>query len=149
MSSYYKHKILSKQRIFLQYFKGIVNFNTIVIVMNKVMSDKSFDPSFNSIVDFRDAHIDFDEIEVERFVDILNKQNALNKYRRAALLTNTPNQVVFLSMYTSLTEKNIVNYKIFSTIESSLQWIEINKESETFIRKELENLRKSPEQILI
>jgi len=141
MTSSYRYKIIPEQKVFLQYFKGIVNLDVAVAAMTQVLKDKDFNATYNSVVDFRDAVLEFEDEEIEKFIGFLKKQNAIDANRRAALLTNTPNQVLFLSIFELLTENMIVSYKIFSTRETSVKWVSNKSGFEIIIEKEIELLR--------
>jgi hypothetical protein len=91
-------------------------------------ADPDFDPSFNSIIDLRKINIkSMKEIEATikyYFRHAKQVPNLLAK-RKCALITITPKQVAATFIYKSFRELPI-EYKIFSTVEASLKWLDID-----------------------
>ena len=146
MDTFYNYKILPTHKVFLQYYRGKVNFDAAVSGMAFLTSDKQYDSSFNSIVDFREAVLQFEEKDAEKFIEFLHNIKAVTHSRRIAFLTDTPNQVVLLSLFTSFAA-NIASHNIFSTIEASLDWVGIHKDLTSIFQNELDNLKNKPKPI--
>jgi hypothetical protein len=123
MASYFGYKILNEQRLLIQYYRGIVNLNISIRSRTIIMKDTCFDPSFHSIVDFRDAFLEFEESDAEKFTGFLKKENDLHKDKKTAYLSRTPDQVVLLSLYSSFTERMKLKNNFFSTLKSLLSWL--------------------------
>jgi hypothetical protein len=142
MDSVFGYKILPEQKLLLQYFKGMVNIDVTIASLSKLSNDNSFNSSFNSIVDFRDAFLQFEEKDAAKFIEFLQKQNIFNPNKKIAFLTDTPNQVVLLTLFSAFAQNfNLLN-KIFSTLEISLHWIPIDENDKSLIINEFSLLKK-------
>ncbi|MBN1118995.1 MAG: hypothetical protein JXA77_17420 [Bacteroidales bacterium] len=120
------YKILPEHNVYILKFLGELNMNSIKPIMIEVFSDKEYDSKFNGIIDFRNVNMNFKKEEIEIYFNFLASQNALNK-RKVALLTETPSQVYHLTLFEEQSKKSQlpILFKIFSTLEASLDWLEI------------------------
>lgn len=143
MYKYHNYKILVNEKLILQYFHGTLNLEISKTASSIIYSDKNYDNSFNTIVDFRDTTLNYSEEEIESFIGFLEKQKAVNTKRNTVLLTNTPNQVLFLTMFKLFSKNSIVNYEIFSTLKAGIIWLRIGLDKLPLIKSELSNLKKS------
>ena len=141
MTSYFNHKIFPKQKFYLQYFKGVVDMNVAGRAMIDIINEDDFDPSFNTIVDFRDAKMQFTNDEISEFANFLMRRNLVDKDRKIAILTEQPDQPFFVTLLVLLTENDVVNYKIFNTFEDSMEWIEVKRNKERLVRNIMEKLK--------
>ena len=142
MTSYHKHKILSGINLVIQYFNGTLDLNAAINGKSEVLKDPAYKSELNSIVDFRDAVLEFTDEEITTFINFLRKEHDTDAHRKTVLLTNTPNQVVFLTIFSNESENLGVRYQIVSTLTAAVEWLGLDKKYEEIINILIEHFKK-------
>ncbi|MGV8946196.1 MAG: hypothetical protein ACOH1N_07185 [Lutibacter sp.] len=107
----------------------------------KVIQDKDFNPNYNFITDFRDTHIDFSLEDVSAYIEFAKNTPKMHGDRRSAILTNTPNQTVFTSLYI-LEIKDIPSHvEIFSTIDAAIKWVGLSSNKKRIIESVINEMK--------
>ena len=69
MESFYNHLVLQDDKLVIQYFNGFVDLKIAIAAKSKVLKDPLYNSSLNSIIDFREANLQFDDSEIEAFIE--------------------------------------------------------------------------------
>ncbi|RLD81176.1 MAG: hypothetical protein DRJ10_06480 [Bacteroidetes bacterium] len=136
-----RYKIISDLKLTVEYYRGAINLEDIINFKNTEIIDEKYNPNYNSIGDFRDADFFLDEKQIKEFINYIKKNKKNMGVRKTALLTNTPSQVVTSTLYQLNSDGLPMNLKIFSTLESTLKWIDISKSDYQIIDKAVQNMK--------
>lgn len=120
------YEIIPDSELIIEYYSGIIDFNLIINLSNTLKNDINYDPTFNKIIDIRDAYFIFKNSEIKDFIYFLQSNKLICKNRYIALLTNTPNQVAVSTLYEMNMKEHLINIRIFSTMEGVLCWLGLN-----------------------
>jgi len=136
-----RYKIISDLKLTVEYYRGAINLEDIINFKNTEIIDEKYNPNYNSIGDFRDADFFLDEKQIKEFINYIKNNKKNMGVRKTALLTNTPSQVVTSTLYQLNSDGLPMNLKIFSTLESTLKWIDISKSDYQIIDKAVQNMK--------
>jgi len=106
--------------------------------------DPKFNPNYNCLVDFRDTEITMNKEglkSMSKFIDFFKGEQAVLSNRKSALLTSGPQQVVLSSLLKQMSIELPISFEIFSTLESSVAFINGSSRSLQRIDDELFKLK--------
>jgi len=118
-----QYKILPELKIMVEYFSLETSLKDKIEHRKIVIQDKYFNPNYNFITDFRDTHIDFSLDDVSAYIEFAKNATKMHGDRRSAILTNTPNQTVFSSLYILELKNEPTHVEIFLTMDSAIKWV--------------------------
>lgn len=136
--------ILEKQSLILEYYSGQFFVDELIDFKRRIGKDEKFKPHFNVLSDIRELEFLFKPEEVEKYIQfLLENKNHIGK-RKTAMITKTPNQVATSLGFDMLKDDLPVQFKIFSTFKSAIDFINIaakeKKELQTLFKKLITNL---------
>jgi len=141
MDGYIKYKILPELNLIIEYYCGKVNIDDIINHKKSEIEDIEYNPNYNFIGDLRDSELDVTQEDVFVYVSFLETNNKVSGQRKSAILTNTPNQVAFTSLFKHKSKKLPANNQIFSTLEAAMEWLNLSKNHLTHIMGIIENMK--------
>ena len=121
-----KYSVLPDLKVVIEYFEGVITLSDIIEHKKNIVNDKQYNLNYNSIIDFRNAQLLLSEDDLNDYINFVITKSKINGKRKVALLTSSPNHVVVLTMFDMLSKSLPMKYNIFSTMESSFEWIEIS-----------------------
>jgi len=134
------YKILPEFRIIIEFVYGQINYLDIMELKKAEIEHKDYNPNFNFIAVIQNAQISTTEDEISLYINTIKENSRIIGNRKSAILTSTPDQVVISTIYQLAAEMLPMNFKIFSTIDSALSWIEMPRQSGLKIKSIIENL---------
>lgn len=139
MSAVYRYKILPEFKLVIGKYSGQISENDIISLKGEIKNDKDFDWDFNVLDDFSDTVFNLSE----KGPEIIGRwlRESYSSTRQSALLTDTPGQVVVITLFKDLDKNKLpMNIRIFSTLSSTLPWIGISSKNEHDIAEILKDL---------
>jgi hypothetical protein len=125
MSATCSYRILPEFKLVLGKYTGTVSEKDIISLKDTIRKDNAFNRDFNILDDFTDADFNLSAGGPEIILHWL--QDNFSSSRRSALLTNTPDQVVTITLFKHLEKNKLpMNIQIFSTLASASRWIGIS-----------------------
>lgn len=133
------YQILKEQKIVIEYHEGVLDIDSFINFKKKLAKDTLFSNSLNYCIDFKNVTFIISEDDVEKYLIFLtNNPDYLGK-RKVALLTNTPNQVVYSTFFKMKRTNSLQMIEVFSTNEAATDWLGIKtlsiNEVETVLKK--------------
>ncbi|WP_299526639.1 hypothetical protein [uncultured Lutibacter sp.] len=135
--SNYKYAILKELQLVLIIFKNEVTFKGLKELIKKLNIDVEFKISYKILIDLRLSKIDMTFDEVERFSNCIHKSTKLDTSFLISFFTETPEQVVTSTIYSS----NNLQYKVLSTLEASLNHLNVKASNFEMIDKRIKNYK--------
>jgi len=123
MGSYIDYKIIPEKRLVVEFFSGILTLDKLVKFKSRVANDRLYNPDFNIIDDLREVRFVISKEELFEYVSFIQNKKELYGKRRSALLTATPNHVVFTSLFSSWCTDLPIDIGIVSSIDGALRWV--------------------------
>lgn len=136
------YKILKKSRLIIECHEGLFTLEGIIAFRKKQAMDKKFSNDYDVLMDLSNVEIAGSFDEVKNYVKFYNENRSIIGDRNMAVLTNTPNQVFYTTLFEQHNPELPQRTKIFSTVGASLRWLNANI-SESRVVGILEDLRKS------
>jgi hypothetical protein len=136
--------ILPDLKLIIESYSDKTTINDALELKEKEINDLYYDSSFNFIILFVNFTIPIKtdtESEINKYIDSIKSNKKILGNRKSAILTEKPNQVVLGNFYEMATKELPMNFKIFSTIRSALNWIGIPNEYEQIVAKHIEILK--------
>ncbi|MCU4176239.1 hypothetical protein [Carboxylicivirga sp. N1Y90] len=121
------YKILPQINIVVEYFSGPIHISDMIAHKKDIIKNIEFYPNINFIADLRDSQLLYTKQELSEYVGFIKEEKKLNTHRKTAILTSTPQQVAQSTIYESLTKDLPIRFKIFSTLQATLEWVSVKK----------------------
>ncbi len=124
---------------------GILNLNSMMEFIKTLNSDPLFSTKFNQIVDLNETILDLTFEDINKYVEHLENNSTLLGVKKIALITNTPNQVVYSTLFKEAQEQlqPLQSVQIFSTLKSAYNFVEKENISFEEVSITLNQLKKS------
>lgn len=138
------YSILKDIGLIIQYHEVLYSIEEASEIKLKFRQDKDYNPSFPILVDMRNTVIKLKANDLIEYGNWINKTFKSDKILiapvKVVLLTSKPDQVAYSTIFT--TNKNLknLNYTIFSTLTTSLEWFNINMKHINTIENEIKKL---------
>jgi signal transduction histidine kinase len=120
-----EYKFIHPRKIAFSAFIG--NFTTEILQteLNLLWSNSDYQPDYPVLIDLRQAFFSMEVKELPKIIGFFEAMPRSNSIRKFALLTSTPQQVAFSTMF-GLHIKSFypVNVEVFSTYDAAISWIE-------------------------
>lgn len=137
------YRILPEFKLVLELIGGDISVNDVLDLKTRETEDKNYSPNYDSIVSV--VHLNnfaVDSSKTSEIIDLLKSKNKVLGERKCAILTDTPNQVVQMTLYKHSAEGLPVNYEIVSSVKGALKWVEKPYKYESAIATNIELLNK-------
>lgn len=122
----YSLKIYPDKQLIYEIVKGEITISELVELQKQKINHPMHDASYNILVDLRGVSITDFSKNYHKFPSFfIHSHKQLNTTRKCAVITSTPNEVVIAELLTYLSQKaaNKINYIIFSSEETALNWL--------------------------
>ncbi len=136
MEKYLKYYIIKEKRIIVEIIKGSCTLNEYISFKEKQIQAKDFNPNYNYLIDIREIDFVFSSELQKRMKEYLEFEktiDSLSKTKKIAVITNTPDQVVYSTINKIYDERSIV-YSIFSTKNAALSWLGLDSSELNMIK---------------
>jgi hypothetical protein len=126
MKGIYKYVILEKINLIIQFFQGEIILSDLKKMRQNLFQDKYYNPNYRILADFRLSNINLSIEDVEEYGKWIGTKLNSSSSSSYAILTSTPKQVALSSIFISNENLKKDNYRVFSTMESSLNYLHID-----------------------
>ncbi|WP_372769864.1 hypothetical protein [Lutibacter sp.] len=136
-----RYKILKEHNLIVEFHSGNLDLDSFIDFKKRITSDPLYVPNLNYFVHLKNVTFTtINETEDDIFAYSKFITNNFNVYgnRRVALITNTPNQVVYTTIFKTMQENANQSVEIFSRYENATKWLGIDLELEKLIEVLLE-----------
>jgi len=120
------YKILKEQNLIVEYHSGVLDADSFIAFKKSISLDSFFLPSLHYFVHLKNVIFSTNLEDIAKYTSFLEANSKVFGNRRVALITNTPNQVVFTTMFKMMQQNKFQSVEIFSTNESALEWLNSN-----------------------
>lgn len=136
-----QYRILKTALLIIECHEGLLTLENMIRFRQEQRLDRDFTPEHDILMDLRNVEISGEPVEVENYVSFYKENKNISGNRRIAVLTDTPNQVFYTTLFEQFSKVLNQKTKIFSTLEASLNWLNVNipKQQIEMILRELRN----------
>jgi hypothetical protein len=138
------YKIIPESKIIIEVFGGKISIIDAIELKKKEVQDKEYNPNFNFIVSINELEFDTNfKFDFSKYIDIIKEDNKIKGIRKSAIITKTPQQVVASTLYELAASELPMNFKIVTTIEAALDWVNLSIDHKPTISENIELLFKN------
>jgi hypothetical protein len=119
MNGYY---ILKKYKLIIQFHIGLITLHDIISVKQTLLNDRDFNPDYSLLICTEDIKLEISENDIHAFIKHAYWLNQF-KNRNIAIIANDPKTVAFATIFQDFARKYSANYRVFSTIDAGLLFI--------------------------
>lgn len=134
MSDYFTYKIIPELKLVIEFGYGTLDFEKGLTFKLEEVKDKNFDPTFNFLVVYTHVNVQISKKDINYYVEALKEHKEIIGIRKSAMLTATPNHVVFNYLYREALKEFPMTFEIFSTLGPALIWLGVPIENENKIK---------------
>ncbi|MDP3358981.1 MAG: hypothetical protein Q8S41_06480 [Lutibacter sp.] len=117
------YKILKEYNLIVEYHTGILDADSFIDFKKKIALDPLFAPNLHFFVHLKKVTFSTNLQDINTYANFLADNYNIYGNRRVALITNTPNQVVFTTIFKMMQQNKSQSVEIFSTNENALEWL--------------------------
>ena len=147
MSKFGTYKIITKEKLIVEYHFGDINIDDFMESRKVISSDQDYNPGFDLVFDFRDVNMIVGEEDIKRFASFFKEFNPILGKRKSAYLTSTPNQVVVTTLFSLEIKNTSIRPMTFSTVELLVEWLNNKNIDEDILTKIIEELKTHPNRL--
>ena len=122
--------ILKEHHLIIECHSGNLDLESYITFIKSMVLDPLFSTNMNYL-------IDLSHVVITASIDDITKYNAFSeenfkaeRKRRVALVTSSPNQMVFATLFKNSNTQKLKEVEIFSTKERALAWLNNNIDKE-------------------
>jgi hypothetical protein len=126
MDKIIRYSILPELSLIIEYLSGKVDGDDAINLKKIEKNDPKYNANYNCLVDFRDTEVYMNnegKISMSKFIEFFKGEKELLSKRKSALLTSEPQQVVLSSLLKDFSIELPMYFEIFSTLQSSVAYI--------------------------
>lgn len=139
MSLFNAFKVIPELNLIIFSWKGIVTIEAWMKQKVNIVNHKDFRLNLKSLEDLREVTFDVNMKDVKKYIDFALEFEKDNQ--KAAILTSTPNQVAISSLFQNFIGVEFGDLSIFSTLDNTLNWLDIPNKNKQLVIDTLEDLR--------
>jgi hypothetical protein len=144
MKGQLRFTVLEELKLVLVYYSGILKINDLLVQINLRNEHSKYDPTFNTIYDFRDCDFDIKISDFELCVEEAKKNPVYRIEKKVAILVNKPKETILtFSFISSVKQFSSNNFEVFYGISIALQYVEVSLKQKRHIEHELKKLREA------
>ena len=119
VDSVFKYRILKDKNLIITYYSGQFPFSEIYNCYQLLGNDIDYLPTMSVLNDVRDALFLLDNNLLMDFLDNMKRNTKIYNQRKAVILTNSPNQVVFGKLVEMFKAESLIDLNIVSTLKDA------------------------------
>lgn len=119
------YEILLDYNLVIEYHSGILETSSYINFKKELFSDPKFKPNLNHFIYFKNVEFATTQPDINEFVVFMGNHSKSIGYRKLALITDTPNQVVSTTIYKMIQKNLNQSVEIFSTNKKAFKWLKI------------------------
>ncbi|MFO7672963.1 MAG: hypothetical protein R6V74_04575 [Lutibacter sp.] len=115
--------ILKDFNLLIECHSGNLDLKSYIDFVKRTTFDPLFSKNMNYFIDLCNVVVTASLDDIKLYNNFTNDNFQCDRKRRVALLTNSPNQMVFATLFKNSNTQKLKEIEIFSTKESALNWI--------------------------
>jgi hypothetical protein len=115
--------ILKDFNLLIECLSGNLDLKSYIDFVKRTTLDRLFSKNMNYFIDLCNVVVTASIDDIRIYNNFTESNFQCDKKRRVALLTNSPNQMVFATLFKNSNTQKLKEIEVFSTKESALEWI--------------------------
>lgn len=122
--------ILKDHFLIIESHSGNLDLESYINFVKKTTLDPLFSKNMNYLIDLSNVIITASIDDISKYIHFSEENFKSEIKRRVALVTNSPNQMVFSTLFKNSNTQKLKEIEIFSTKEIALEWLNNNLDKE-------------------
>lgn len=122
--------ILKEHDLLIEYHSGNLDLDSYINFVTKTFNDPLFSLNMDYYIDLTNVIVTASIDDIKNYNDFTEDNFKCERKRRVALVTNTPNQMVFATLFKNSNTQKLKEIEVFSTKERALAWLNNNIDKE-------------------
>jgi hypothetical protein len=123
MRDYFTYKIIPDLKLIIEFGSGDLNYEKAINLKLEEIKEKDYNATYNFLVIFTHCTILLTKEDLTNYLEFLKEHKDITGKRRSALLTNTPNHIVFSYLHRESMKEFPINFEVFSTLPAALFYL--------------------------
>jgi len=136
-----QYKILPELKIIIEYFSVVTTLYDMIEHRKILIEEINYNPNYNFITDFRDTYLDISDEEVLSYIEFVKKTPKMISKRKAAILTDTPEETAISSLYVLNLHDLPLIVNIFSIMDAAIKWVGLSLDDIVIVEKTINDLK--------
>jgi len=139
------YAIIKDKELIIEFYSGDVSLEALKAYRLKQTSDVDFSPTYDILTDIRSAVYGVGTIDqVQEYVEYVISKGTIMGARKSATIVSTPNQHVYLNLFSKYNEKLPQEFNFFFQEEEAIAYLDKDISVNEVVSM-LENLRNNPQ----
>jgi hypothetical protein len=115
--------ILKEHNLLIEYHSGNLDLESYINFVKRTSNDPLFSLNMNYYIDLSNVVVTASIDDIRKYTDFTENIFKCERKRRVALVTNSPNQMVFATLFKNSNTQKLKEIEVFSTKESAINWL--------------------------
>lgn len=125
--------ILQDFNLLIECHAGNLDLKSYIDFVKRTTLDPLFSKNMNYFIDLCNVVVTASLDDIRLYNNFTEENFQSDRKRRVALLTNSPNQMVFATLFKNSNTQKLKEIEIFSTKESAFNWINSSLDKEEIL----------------
>lgn len=126
--------ILKEHNLLIEYHSGSLDLDSYINFVTRTTLDPLFSENMNYCIDLSNVVITASIDDIRKYNDFTEENfKSERRRRRVALITNSPNQMVFATLFKNSNTQKLKEIEVFSTKESAFEWLNCSLNKNEFL----------------
>lgn len=118
--------ILKEHNLLIEYHSGNLDLDSYINFVTRTSNDPLFCLNMNYYIDISNVIVTASIDDIKKYNDFIIENFECERKRRVALVTNTPNQMVFATLFKNSNTLKLKEIEVFSTNIAAIDWLNSN-----------------------
>ena len=118
--------ILKEHNLLIESHSGNLDLDSYINFVTKTSNNPLFCLNMNYYIDISKVIVTASIDDIKKYNDFIKDNFACERKRRVALVTNTPNQMVFATLFKNSNTLKLKEIEVFSTNIAAIDWLNSN-----------------------
>lgn len=118
--------ILKDFNLLIECHSGNLDLQSYVDFVKRTSLDPLFSKNMNYFIDLSHVVVTASLDDIKKYIDFTEENFKSERKRRVALLTSSPNQMVFATLFKNSNTQKLKEIEVFSTKDIALDWLNGN-----------------------
>ncbi|NEW78064.1 MAG: hypothetical protein GZ086_01280 [Gelidibacter sp.] len=125
-----RYKILKEHNLIIECHSGNLDLDSYINFVIKTTHDPLFSHNMNYLIDLRNVVVTAPTDDIEKYNYFTETNFKSERKRKVAILTDSPNQMIFSTLFKILNTQKLKEIEVFSTVEMTTRWLNNNNKEE-------------------
>jgi len=118
--------ILKEHNLLIEHHSGNLDLESYINFVTNTTLDPLFSTNMNYFIDLSNVVVTASIDDIRKYNNFTEANFISEKKRRVALVTDSPNQMVFSILFKDSNTQKLKEIEVFSTIIAAIEWINSN-----------------------